>query len=41
MAAGRIELIGEYFLAPGYSTEFMHVFLASDLHPAPLPGDAD
>jgi ADP-ribose pyrophosphatase len=41
MAAGRIELIGEYFLAPGYSTEFMHVFLATDLRPDPLPGDPD
>ena len=41
MAAGRIELIGQYFLAPGYSTEFMHVFLATDLHPDPLEGDAD
>jgi len=41
MAAGRIELIGQYFLAPGYSTEFMNVFLATDLRPNPLPGDAD
>jgi len=41
MAAGRIEPIGEYYLAPGYSTEFMHAFLATDLHPDPLPGDAD
>ena len=41
MAAGRLELIGEYFLAPGYSSEFMHVFLAADLHPDPLEGDAD
>jgi len=41
MAAGRIEPIGEFYLAPGYSTEFMHVFLARDLRPDPLPGDAD
>jgi ADP-ribose pyrophosphatase len=41
MAARRMKLIGEYFLAPGYSTEFMHVFLATDLRPDPLPGDAD
>jgi ADP-ribose pyrophosphatase len=41
MAAGRIEPIGEFYLAPGYSTEFMHIFLATDLHPDPLPGDAD
>jgi ADP-ribose pyrophosphatase len=41
MAAGKIQKIGEYFLAPGYSTEFMHVYLATDLHPDPLPGDVD
>lgn len=41
LAAGKIEPIGEYFLAPGYSSEFMHVFLATDLHPDPLQGDAD
>jgi ADP-ribose pyrophosphatase len=41
LAAGRIEKVGEFFLAPGYSTEYMHVFLATDLSPDPLPGDAD
>jgi ADP-ribose diphosphatase len=41
MAAGWIEPIGEFYLAPGYSTELMHVFLARDLRPDPLPGDAD
>jgi ADP-ribose pyrophosphatase len=41
LAAGRIEKVGEFFLAPGYSTEYMHVFLATDLSPEPLPGDAD
>lgn len=41
MAAGRIELIGEFYLAPGYSSEFIRVFLATDLRPDPLPGDAD
>jgi ADP-ribose pyrophosphatase len=41
MAAGKIEAVGEFFLAPGYSTEFMHVFLAQDLRPDPLPGDVD
>jgi ADP-ribose pyrophosphatase len=41
MAAWQIEPIGEFFLAPGYSSEFMHVFLARDLHPDPLPGDVD
>jgi ADP-ribose pyrophosphatase len=40
-AAGKLIKIGEFFLAPGYSTEYMHVFLASDLRPDPLPGDED
>jgi len=41
MAASEIHKIGEFYLAPGYSTEFMHVFLASGLYPDPLPGDVD
>jgi len=40
-AAGKIIKVGEFFLAPGYSTEYMTVFLATDLTPSPLPGDAD
>ena len=40
-AAGKLIKIGEFFLAPGYSTEYMHVYLASDLRPDPLPGDED
>jgi hypothetical protein len=34
-----MERIGGFYLAPGYSTEYMHVYLATDLYPAPLPGD--
>ena len=41
MAAGRLKKIGEFFLVPGYSTEFMHIYLAADLKPDPLPGDED
>lgn len=41
MAAGNIQKIGDFFLAPGYSSEFMHVFLATNLTPDPLPGDED
>jgi ADP-ribose pyrophosphatase len=41
MAAGKLKKIGAFYLAPGYSTELMVVFLASDLQPAPLPGDED
>ena len=41
MAAGHLEELGTFYLAPGYSTEFMHVFLATDLTPNPLPPDSD
>ncbi len=41
MAAGRLEALGGFFLAPGYSTEYMHVFLATDLRHDPLEADAD
>lgn len=40
-AAARFERIGGFFLAPGYSTEYLHVFLATGLTPDPLPRDAD
>jgi ADP-ribose pyrophosphatase len=41
LAAGNLIKIGEFFLAPGYSSELMHVFLATELYPAPLPPDVD
>ncbi len=41
MRAGELLPLGEFFLAPGYSTEYMHVFLARDLSPSTLPGDED
>jgi ADP-ribose pyrophosphatase len=41
MAAGRLERIADFYLAPGYSTEFMAVFMATDLRPDPLEADAD
>jgi ADP-ribose pyrophosphatase len=40
-AAGKLEKIGEFYLAPGYSTEFMVVYLARDLTHSPLEADAD
>lgn len=33
--------LGEFHLAPGYSTEYMYVYLATELHAAPLQGDED
>ena len=41
MAADHIEKIGEFYMAPGYSTEFLHVYLATGLHPDPLKADED
>ncbi len=41
MAAGHLQELGAFYLAPGYSTEFMFVFLATDLTPDPLPPDSD
>lgn len=40
-AADKIEKIGNFYLAPGYSTEFMHVYLAQGLRHDPLEADAD
>ncbi|MGB8213173.1 MAG: NUDIX hydrolase [Anaerolineales bacterium] len=41
LAAGQLEYLGGFYLAPGYSTEFMHVYMATDLHSDPLEADAD
>ena len=41
MRAASLELIGEFFLAPGYSSELMRVYLATGLTSATLPQDAD
>jgi ADP-ribose pyrophosphatase len=41
MAAENLQKIGEFFLAPGYSTEYMYIYLATELRPDPLPGDQD
>jgi len=39
--AGRLVKLFEGYLTPGYCTEYMHFFLALDLHPATLPADDD
>ncbi|MFN7036539.1 MAG: NUDIX hydrolase [Bellilinea sp.] len=41
MAAGELTLLGDFYLAPGYSSEHMFIFLASGLYPSPLEQDAD
>ncbi len=40
-AAGRLAQVGQFYLAPGYSTEFMAVFLATELIHSPLQADED
>ncbi|MCB9134290.1 MAG: NUDIX hydrolase [Anaerolineales bacterium] len=40
-AAAVMEKIGTFYLAPGYSTERLHIFLARELTPAPLARDVD
>jgi len=41
MSAGSLQPLGEFHQVPGYSTEYMYIYLARDLKPAPLPGDED
>lgn len=41
MEAGSLQKVGEFFLAPGYSSEFMVVYLATGLKPNPLESDDD
>lgn len=41
MAAGNMRALGSFFMSPGYSSEYMHIFLATDLYSAPLEQDDD
>ncbi|HLO18189.1 MAG TPA: NUDIX hydrolase [Anaerolineales bacterium] len=41
MEAEKLQKVGEFYLAPGYSTEFMMVFLATELKENPLKADYD
>ncbi|MFZ3069715.1 MAG: NUDIX hydrolase [Anaerolineaceae bacterium] len=41
MDCGTLILLGGFYMAAGYSNEYMNVFLAMDLHPAPLQQDED
>jgi ADP-ribose pyrophosphatase len=37
----KIESLGGLYPAPGYTTEYLHLFMATELVESPLPGDAD
>ena len=39
MGARKMKQLGSFFMVPGYSTEFMYVFLATDLYASSLPED--
>ncbi len=41
MAANQLDHIGELWLAPGYSTEYLHFYLATGLYESPLEQDED
>jgi ADP-ribose pyrophosphatase len=41
MSAEKLELLGDFYLAPGYSTEHMYVYLATGLQADPLEQDED
>jgi ADP-ribose pyrophosphatase len=41
MAARNMQLLGSFFLAPGYCNEVNHVFLARELFPSSLSQDED
>jgi ADP-ribose pyrophosphatase len=38
---GKLERLGGEYTAPGYTSEFIHLFLATDLVPSRLAQDAD
>ena len=38
---GKIESLGGFYTAPGYTTEYIHLFLASELIESRLPADED
>ncbi len=39
--AKKIKPLGGFHSAPGYCTEYLHLFLAEELHPSPLSCDDD
>lgn len=39
--SANLESLGGIYTAPGYTTEFIHLFMATDLAESPLEGDTD
>ena len=40
-AADTFQRLGGFYLAPGYSTEYLHIYIARGLSESPLPADED
>jgi ADP-ribose pyrophosphatase len=40
-SAGRIEQLGGFYSSPGYSTEYLYLFLATELKPGPMRVQGD
>lgn len=38
---GRVVPLGGFFVAPGYTTEYIHLYICSELEPSRLDGDED
>jgi len=41
MDAAEIKPLGNFYMSPGYTNEYMYCFLATGLFPAPLAPDVD
>jgi ADP-ribose pyrophosphatase len=41
MIPGRLESLGGVFVAPGYTSEYIHLFVCTELTPQSLEGDED
>lgn len=41
MASTNMKFLGDFYLAPGYSSEHMFIYLATDLFPSSLEQDSD
>ena len=39
--AGNVRLLAGFWVTPGWATEYMYAYLATDLRPANLPADFD
>ena len=39
--AGKIQRLGGFYASPGFCTEYLHLYLATQLTPDPLPMDVD